>query len=379
MIFIGPAWFQTALYWHIISFPFLDKLLRWSSKWTWLLWLKLIVFQSLTIVVSGNIWPAISNNFVPEILIVRYTTPLGWITVFAGGCTLLHVFRRYERKRFHWLFWALITDVLSLAWVGLLALAVHTGPTMSDDEESYGRYSSIPGLILADVRMAIPFVALWVYGLAIGHGITAWFFSLPFVIKHLAPLSYPLYLFHLPVAYYAFYITRGVSLSSQDAVWLKYQGMRPANLAWYALFICIVISLALGWLYNRFLNSHLIPPTTRAFRFVFRLFTCRCGNASVDVEGHDAGGAAQGGTLALVQATIRKLSGADVTAQSRLDEIGLDSLGATALCGALRSSVPAAVKLRPVDIFGLTTIDDLVRAIDALETSKRHPEDVMQF
>ena len=58
-----------------------------------------------------------------------------------------------------------------------------------------------------------------------------------------------------------------------------------------------------------------------------------------------------------------------VTRSTNLGDLGLDSLGTTALMGTLRVSIPPARKLTMSQLTGMETIGDLVDALDAFDAT----------
>jgi acyl-CoA synthetase (AMP-forming)/AMP-acid ligase II/acyl carrier protein len=348
VVFIGPAWFQTALYWHIFAFPFLDK------------WLRGVRRQGILVGIMGaccTITAIIPLTWsTPASWVIGYTMPLGWLSVYTAGIILACHFRLNQGQRLPPAVWGVITDTITALWVVMLWLGTLDGKTKGKDSDY--RYNSVASIVMGDLRNAIWVAAPWVYGLGLGHGLTARFLQLPFIVRHLAPLAYPLYLFHLPVAYYLYYGRhRGLGTSDTN-YWLPQQGLWPVDLPWWFLFICIAVSLVLGWLHNNFLNPRIVPYTTKFYRFVFRVSSA----VSPSTEN---------GVLEVVQALILKLSGAEAARESRLDQVGLDSLGATAIVGALRNTFPeACTELRPLDIYKLATVGDLVAWIEAKKGSE---------
>jgi acyl carrier protein len=79
--------------------------------------------------------------------------------------------------------------------------------------------------------------------------------------------------------------------------------------------------------------------------------------------------------LDLVEDIVKRITGnQDVVRATNLRELGLDSLGETALLGTLRASVPAARKLTLRQLSTIETVGQLVDALDALSESEKEKE-----
>ena len=228
-------------------------------------------------------------------------------------------------------------------------------------------------------RMATPVLYLWLYGMSLGHGITAWVFSTRLIADWLSPLAFPLYLLHMPMAEYVWYIYRAAQGATfDDSVDVEMIGMSGANpimLPWWAvLFIVVPVCCILGALYTELLNPYVMPICLRYLRWQIGKSCCAvcCGCCGIEKlpDDDDANDAAPMTTLSRVVATVRTLSGTDCAEQSRLEDLGVDSFGLTALCGALRDAFPdTEATLRPLQVARCNSVGGLAAYIDGAGSS----------
>jgi len=164
-------------------------------------------------------------------------------------------------------------------------------------------------------------------------------------VRVLAPLTYPLYLLHIPTAMYFYWIF----YDTEEAWWWKVAGMKIIPLPWYAYFCSILVSLLIAAFLQTFCVAPLLP------RFL-KCIGCLCCIEPLS----------QTSTYDKVTVAIRTLTGSDVDKDTPLNRIGVDSFGTVALIGSLRASIPHASKLSVSHFYKLGTIADLVSAIEIL-------------
>mmetsp|Transcript_78429 Transcript_78429/g.190029 ORF Transcript_78429/g.190029 Transcript_78429/m.190029 type:complete len:804 (+) Transcript_78429:1311-3722(+) len=401
----GPAWYQSAFYFLTICFPAADGMCRGCSQRTRL---GFILGSHVLMTVTYLI---VTEEFVGTLNLNVY----GYFHLFCFGVGLWHMMRdEHERLRNigdeavhrNTRMWGYITDALSAVFLGVALMVMiedcnhyginpergyeagdanqaigATGDLAADlgcaedweswtaiRESGFGRWTSTIGQLFGWRRLGVTFLLPWIYGLGVGGGWTAKLFSNNFVTKHLAPLIYPLYLLHLPIAVILYTLAEGTTYSS-----IGWFGAIPVKADYWLFWATVVISMSAGWLYNEFVTPRLMPCATCWWRFWFNNCCCCkpcCVCCSVNCPAPapvliTAPGAAPGDQQVSLQDqvanAIRSLTGAEVVAASPLDSIGLDSFGATALVGKLRSaSVPGARDLGPVDVVRMATVRDLV-------------------
>ena len=321
--------------------------------------------------------------------------------------------------------WAFITDGMSLGFVLILVLAVvlnqcvwlpaettlamrpnvplesyeHTRPSgfgaltneelfcvpavsysdfveyLHDDPETptQGRYPSMIVFYISILRMGTPLIMIWAYGLAKGAGWTAKLLRWRPLVS-LSPLTYHLYLLHVPIARYYWFATRP-STYGNPPFWFGEEGLPyPFPIQWWEVLILIVLCLIVALGIERWITPHLQTHTVRfgllickhivqAMRFLLRFLSC--GRYQENGEEQEMVGALEDvSTLSILEEKISALTGAMVTASSELDSLGLDSLGATALLSTIKSATPKASRLTVYDLYGLKTVGDLVSFID---------------
>lgn len=121
-------------------------------------------------------------------------------------------------------------------------------------------------------------------------------------------------------------------------------------------------SFATAWLINARLAPPLVPAMIRLESFISSLvFFCwlwrLCPKRAEDAE-------ATGGALQKVQAAIRRLTGQDPGPADRLEAVGLDSFGVTALVANLRKDFAKARDLRVTMLQDLETVGALAAFLE---------------
>eukprot|EP00539_Tryblionella_compressa_P019304 CAMPEP_0178878994 /NCGR_PEP_ID=MMETSP0747-20121128/11694_1 /TAXON_ID=913974 /ORGANISM="Nitzschia punctata, Strain CCMP561" /LENGTH=1169 /DNA_ID=CAMNT_0020546793 /DNA_START=50 /DNA_END=3559 /DNA_ORIENTATION=- len=410
-----PAWFQTAFYMFLMMFPPLDAHLRKlpARGLVWRLILNLFI---------ASVFFVFVHNFLLEYLVV------GWLPTLVSAMIAGYFFTRYavnnagdatsffQRPRVQ----GVIADLLSAVFL-LFEVVVSLSPdcayveaedylvmrpgeplptdpiVVTDDDVEFvyacylthdeflnyvhdneinlynGRLVTEFGQIVGWYRVATPLVLLWLYALAQGHGLTARIMNcVP--LQWLAPMAYPLYLLHVSVARYYWLATRG--LEAQH--WFADATGFPFPVEWYETFIIIAISLALGLILDRtvvpFLTRYTVSLGVSICQWVERRICCCCKQANLSTV--DASSSISSmSNLDRVQDLIKHITGNNqISASTDLRDLGLDSLGATALLGTLRASVPAARKLTLFQLIAFETVGDLVGALDAVDPTEK-PED----
>ena len=260
-----------------------------------------------------------------------------------------------------------------------------------EDSVNYGRMGSDFGGILGSGRLGTPLVLLWLFALAYGRGLTAKLLGSQ-VMQYLAPYAYPLYLFHLPISRIYWVATRGrhaefwwpnaagfpVVSEWQSFVLVKFE-FGGANMryfvkpvAWYELLFIIVICVVLAMVLDQLIIQWLSMYTIKAGIWIIRLFArcccCCCCREALKTSAVD-NDPAEHSTLQRVQTLIKDLTGGKqfVDGSTNLRDIGLDSLGASALLGTLRASLPSARGLTLGQLATCETVDDLVAILTTNE------------
>ncbi|CAB9499627.1 7a-methyl-1,5-dioxo-octahydro-1H-inden-4-yl [Seminavis robusta] len=387
------TWFQSTFYMFLIMFPFLDDFLRRQTlKWQGIL---LVLFGIL----AAGIW-GLLYLIVPSDIFWGPLYPVGWsivtwLPLLVAGMLAAYFFRRiaeyYLKQRNKDLeerneaqpqsddpdtllvedvaayskIWGWATDVCSFILL-LFAIAVAASPnclcvhndtieamrpgeplpeeecSFSDGREDYrwicgitheewinviqpdpnhieyGRFPTMFGGAIGYLRTIAPLLLFWIAAMGFGNGYTAKFFSSR-IMTRLAPLGYPVYLLHMGTARYYWIATRG--WVKQD--WWELGGEIPFPVQ------CISLGV-------------------RVCSFVSKCVKCiTCQKAQEqELENDDSfDGQIKVSTYNQVKTMVRGLTGVDVNRSIKLKYLGLDSLGATALLGMLRASVPAAKNL----------------------------------
>ena len=139
--------------------------------------------------------------------------------------------------------------------------------------------------------------------------------------------------------------------------------------AWYELLFIIVICVVLAMVLDQLIIQWLSMYTIKAGIWIIRLFArCCCCREALKTSAVD-NDPAEHSTLQRVQTLIKDLTGGKqfVDGSTNLRDIGLDSLGASALLGTLRASLPSARGLTLGQLATCETVDDLVAILTTNE------------
>ena len=189
---------------------------------------------------------------------------------------------------------------------------------------------------------------IWMYGLAFGRGLTANVMKSR-LLQYLAPLSYPVYLLHIPIARYYWLLTRGFEAKH----WWDLVGGYPIPVEFYEVLAILGTSTLLGYFLDRYVLLHVTPYTVKTGMIVTQMLSDCFGTSSKKSSVYLS-------TFDQVKYVVHALSGVEVVHSSRLDSLGLDSLGHTAFLGTLRAFVPNAKQLTLQELATLDTVGDLV-------------------
>lgn len=405
----SPTWFQSAFYLFLTTFPWLDKRLRMKRPGNarCILAVCLIANMGTLILIS-----------IPELFLLFFNY-LSWMPVVVAAIIAGHFFQRspaheesqnmitsksklYGSGRAA--AWGIVADVVSIVLL-LITFAVVNSPGCSmmteetfkemrpgedipDDQFEYdgksfvracdltydefvdyahpepedpndGRLETDLGSLLGFIRLGTPLVLLWLYALAFDRGLTARFLQIK-PLQMLSPLTYPVYLLHVPVSRYYWLATRG----ADPEFWWRRAAEYIIPVDWYEFFIILAISTLLGWFINKFLVPNLMPHTVKLGTDVCSFLSRRiCMNQPSEHEEASS----DDSTMMQVERMVKGLTGAAVSRSTLLNTIGLDSLGAAALLGTLRMHVPKAKKLTVQEVAKFKTVGDLVNHIDNVD------------
>ena len=420
-----PAWFQTAFYMFLMVFPPLDGHLRKRSPrgLAWRLALNLTIATVFFVFVQNWLLQYLMIGWLPTLvsaMIAGYF--FSRYAAIDTASTTVTTTSFFWNKRFQ----GALTDILSLVFLILEILVVLSPDCLYIEENDFvqmrpgedipkdiivdpegttyvyaceithdeyveyfhsqsdswynGRWPTTIAMVFGWGRVGTPLVLLWLYAMAHGRGLTVRLFSTK-LFQYLSPLAYPLYLLHLPIARYYWIATRGL----EAEFWWPWAASYPVPVEWYETFIIIGISLLVGGFLDRFVVSFLSRYTVRfgviVCRAVARLlcFCCCCCSRPDSVSSSslrnltDTASSRGGSNLEQIQKMVRRITGMEIeqiTRSTNLKDLGLDSLGTTALLGTLKaSSIPSAKKLTLKQLIDFETIGDLVDALDAFDAA----------
>jgi oxalate---CoA ligase len=263
----------------------------------------------------------------------------------------------------------------------------------ADDDYASDRYETTFSSIMGYWRVSNMLFLLWIFSLGFGasNSVTVSILGSQ-VMTRLAPLAYPIYLLHMAVSRSYWLITRGPEAQE----WWSWAGLHPFPVEWYECFIILGITMLLGFVANTYLVPMLIPHTISVGVRVSTLICnclyrrcgrCCCGFLRPDGEtireelpssaerGMDSSSCTdqdENSAYDQLTAMVRGLTGVQVNRSMQLRNLGLDSLGATALLGMLRASVPAAKALTLQQLQQCETLGALADFLDLDSTRDTH-------
>lgn len=238
--------------------------------------------------------------------------------------------------------------------------------------KEYGRFPSTFSGALGYMRLSAPLFLFWIAAMGFGNGLTARFFRSK-LMTALAPLGYPVYLLQMGTARYYWLATRG--FNSWEP-WWDISGEYPFPVEWYEMYAILAIVIALGFFVNLVLVPPLMPYSisigVKVCKFVSKCVKCvTCQKppvAAADEEPIEDSKKTKASSYNQVRRMVRGLTGMEVTRSMQLKHLGLDSLGATALLGMLRASVPAAKNLTLSQLQQCSTVGCLAEVLDDSES-----------
>jgi len=388
----GSMWFLTVMYLCIFAFPLINAVIRKTPSWIHSFFL--VVF----VVIASFIMPlAVQDAMESMEWTVKFRS---WICCFISGVLCYHVWLKNhpgQNGGKGWLKWSIITDGVTLMLIGFVVvvatlpcyIAEPDGVFLRDSytyfpydrssclngtydvdhledpaaakqdwfpstfsPKSLGRFPTQLGELFGMRRMCTPVIALWVYGLARGHGVTAYLLSGNFLVRYLAPLSYPLYLIHIPTAMYTYWIS-GIFVGTEphDSWWWTMAGLKIVPVSAVLFLVVLASSFVIIALLEKCFVASLTPYVLKFSRLLF------CIRSAPSSET----------TLGKVTSIVMSISGTECDESTLLDRIGIDSLGTVGLLNSLRRSFPGSAKLTVAMIHKMTCVGDIVKALDHLE------------
>lgn len=411
---VGTTWFQSVVYAWLMVFPGLDEYLRKISPRRLLIGLLISLYASLE-------WPRFLFKTWRFNLHFHF---ISWIPALVAATIAGHLFKRRASTRFFQgsilscgtKFWSIATDLISVILLFLLLreafftenclgipedvfFDMRPDGKINDDDEYWwfegdkGKrvwacditWDEWKNFIHADeswkgveghwytkledgmysLRWDGPLTLVWLYGLAHGHGLTARLMNTP-ILQFLSPMSYPVYLLHINVAKYYYLITRGFEAEE----WWGIIGSFPIPIGPHEVFLVIVAAVIMGLLVDRCVLPWLVPYTVRYGIRVCQMISRLTGSSDPKgdsihdcSDSDDADDDDEASVMERVRSLAKSFAGVDVTPSSNLQDLGLDSLGATAFVGTLRARFPSACNLTLAEVANMSTVSDLVRCL----------------
>lgn len=315
-----------------------------------------LVFMEVTYLNVRFKNPEFANYFIWA----GYMFPPFWAVRFASGVLLGLSFLKYhaqpsQKASAH--HWAFITDALTLSLLVSYALLA------AFQVESKHRISTVS--LLEDrmycgviPRLLTPIFAVWLYGLAVGRGYTAWLCRNPFLVSKLSPASYSIYLLHQPVFEWYSILFKG-SWWGKRKPGFEWFSPDPIELGFLETMLVILLTILFSLVVTYIANTYMMGK----WLSYVRLITCRRrGSTRSDVDATD-----------IVLAAIEDLTGVRPELSAPLQDTGLASLGIAALVSTLNASTK--LRLTAAHLVRCETVSDVVLAVSEAQEKAMTPDD----
>jgi acyl carrier protein len=179
----------------------------------------------------------------------------------------------------------------------------------------------------------------------------------------MAPAAYPLYLFHFPLAQYWVLLREELNIETNALDRSDYNPADPNAfsyfpLAWWEFLLFVPLATALALFVAHVLNARVTAMFMNNFNTLYSCCSCVCGSQ----EGSLVEAGAQNALFTILD-VVSGLTGADADGTTPITQLGLDSFGASALVGILRSRVPD-VPIKVADVYALETVGDIASLIE---------------
>jgi len=372
--FSGQLWFVGKMYWFIVWSPLVHRAVarlgprQAAAGLAWCLCANML---------HVPFWATVDT-------IPKPYTCQNWAACFLAGFLAWHRFR-HGLWRGRAGCWAAITDACSLLLLGCAA-AVYLDecwPRPSrgmpfDYECKEGAYHewreaanrfaqdrywiSRNMLWLSVYRLSTPLLAPWIYGLAVGEGLTARLLSRPLLARRLAPLCFGVYIMEVPISWCWLYATKGLS---DFTPWFYFNNLPfPLQfpISYQAAATVLLLSFGFSWFLDQYVNAWLVPLMVRAMSLGLSPLRWLLGGAA-EPEAR--------GALAEVQHCVQELTGAAPAPDDRLEDLGLDSFGVVSLVGMLRARSPQLGGLGPGLLRSLGTVRALAEHLEAQAKARK--------
>jgi hypothetical protein len=293
-----------------------------------------------------------SPEFVNYWVYGGYMFPPFWACRFACGCLLGVVFLKFgsDQSPSAWK-WGVVTDFMTMTFLAMYVLLIAFRVQV---DHRFSRESLLEDRMYCGVtpRLMVPILSVYIYGLAVGRGITARICCNEFLVRKLAPASYSMYLLHQPVFEWYSLATRGQWWSRRKRfAWFSPD---PVECDWREAVIIIALTVTFSVVVTELTNRHVMGRWLAFVRFV----TCRRRSRRVRTS------------MELVMAALEDLTGMLPSPADRLQDTGLASLGITVLVSTLAAMDQQMKALDLATLLGCETVQDLADAVESCRASQ---------
>ena len=363
------SWFVSVYYGLLFVFPFFYRALlpaRGDERALWF-WCAAVLAANLAVCAGFAVMARALREAPTELAIWSlsvYEFPLAWAPcLFVGSVgAFLADARRDDRDPTRRRRAGRATDAASVLFAVVIALYAIESPIVrprgaaAHGAETHREKVAERVFLYTLSRVGLAPLCAWLYGLALGAGVTARLLASPWLAIHLAPLGMGNYLLHQPVSEIYYAATRpGLQYSfwryRKSFYWFS---PFPLPVSWMETIVVMVLTTACSSVLTRRLNPTLVSLWQRATA----PFLARAGIVD-DSDPNDR--------RAVVAAAIGKLTGItpDYVALEihTLDQCGVTSASKIVLLRMLDRAFPAR-KLTLADLVRDVPVADIVALLD---------------
>lgn len=349
-----PVWFSSAYYFSVFCFPFLHTWMKGrefprcsdtsrsccaSTCFTYNLTSRCPLLVSTTLVVVltrlmhmfARSWLKYTFGKPGWLDWASWCFPPAWVGMFFLGM-LIHdafVFNQRKARESTWSCWGVLTDAITVLIFACFAVSAFS------EEGRKWLWKYVSSNDIDGWQLCLFFMVPWVYGLAVGNGLTCWFLSNSLLVQYLSPASYSIYLFHQPVSWY-YYLYAYAWGDDLDAYPDKRDLFNPKEFVGI-LVMTICVALFVTHIANNYVTS-----------MFMRAFDC----------GKPSGTGERSSALSSTVGMIKSLTGVDATGSMQLSDCGFDSFGMGSLVAAIRKNFPDA-RITTLQLYKIKTVAEL--------------------
>ena len=353
------GWFSSVYIFCVICFPWLHNYFYERRRNLSAIWRGLIFWFAMLYIYVGLInvtWPLgdRSINVQNYFGLSAYLFPPGWLPCFAIGVGSYYVFAlTLPNEKYSAWKWGVLTDTLSVLFLACYLWYGFDKKTTTPDFVVDSKFETRAFAFFLS-RAISPVSFIWLYGLAVGRGLTAKIFSHNLILSWLAPASYNVYLFHQLVAEWYYLATRGVWWNMPKSYYWFSGIALPVE--WWEYIIVLGLTVLLSLALEFQVNSVLVEFCT--------LFVQRVVGSNEGLDYNLSKSGENDSPLEVISSIIRAVTGANVKPENSLTECGLSSMTTLVLVAKIKQHYKILM-ITARDIVRLKTVGELVEFVSS--------------